>query len=521
MRVAFRVDASSLIGSGHVVRCLTLAAALRDEGANCVFFCKEDVNDLTSLICRHGFEVRKLTEPSTAPPPRCSAATLYPQEEGESYPIQYDWSRDANGTVTAMRGERWDWLVVDHYDLEIDWQMRLRSCCGRIAVIDDLADRFHDCDLLVDPGADPELPARYREIVCRSARLLIGPQYAILRPEFEAARALSHVNQSPKVPKRLLVMFGGADEDGHTYEALQVISQIAPKETVVDVVVSVLNKDRRRLESYAEGDGTCNLHFATDHVASLMAKADLVIGSGGGATWERLFLRKPSFVKSIALNQEKPLQCLAGLKLLAIYRTPDHLKELLSAAFFTGIMPPADLVRNGVPAIKREMLQQLVTLERPAGFDLRRTYQWIRDPSLRKQFLVRGDLPTRSNHFHYWRKLLSDQDQRVYSIYFTHHHVGHAGIRNIKMAAQEAELWLYIGNTRLQGKGLGQSCLQMLENVIKHDLACSTAVLHVSSHNLRAFEFYTNRGYKLEPNSEPAAWRVNSSEKVLKMTKRL
>ena len=500
MHVAFRADASTLIGTGHVMRCLTLAAALRHVGANCTFFCRSQPSDMREVIASQGHAVRMLT-----PLPDVDMDAAVDAAEWKDGAPHAQWlgtssAEDAKDTLEAMAGQFWDWLVVDHYALDEKWERLLRGNCRQLVVLDDLADRDHDCDLLVDPGAEPDLPARYAQRVPGCAALLIGPQFAFLRPEFDAARA-SVFSIGPRVrsstPKQLLVMFGGNDSAGHTLEALEAIAVTAPAGTLVDVVVSSINQDRARLAAFCAIHITFNLHVASNEVAKLMARADLVVASGGGAVYERLYLRRPSLIKVVAENQRKPLQYMASVDMFALYNNSSELEAALCQAFAQGVNPPPDVVRNGVPTITQTMLQRLVSLQAPCPLDLRRSFHWLQDVGLRQQFLMRDGAPTRGGHFQYWRRLLADNRQRIFSIYQGRRHIGNAGLRDINLASGQAELWLYLGVSEKRGEGLGKVALRQLESVIRDHFACRTAVLHVSRFNAPAYRLYCRFGYQL------------------------
>lgn len=524
MKVAFRADASTLIGTGHVMRCLTLAAALRNEGVTCTFFCRSQPNDMREVIASQGHEVRLLTPLQNVSMDVGLDSKADADDAFHAHWLGTSSAQDAQDTLAAMDGQFWDWLVVDHYALDVKWETYLRRSCRQLAVLDDLADRDHDCDLLLDPGVEPDLPSRYKQRVPRTTKLLIGPQFAILRQEFEVARArVSSINplNPTMAPSRVLVMFGGNDAAGHTLEALEAIALTAPLGTVVDVVVSSINQDLVRLDAFCVNRANFILHFASNEVANLMAQADLVVASGGGAVYERLYLRRPSLIKLVAENQRKPLQYMASVGMFGLYNNRDELEAALCQAFQQGLNPPPDVVRNGVPTLTRNLLQRLVSLQGPRSLDMRRSYYWLKDAGLRQKFLLRGDAPTRHAHFQYWRRLLADKRQRIFSIYQGCQHVGTAGLRNINHFTGQAELWLYLGIEAKRGEGLGKVALYLLECIIRDQLKCHTAVLHVSRFNLPAYELYCHSGYHLScyQNAEGAGFMPGLS--VVRMEKKL
>ena len=182
MHIVFRTDASLQIGTGHVMRCLTLAQALLERGAQCSFICREHPGNLIDLIRQRGFLVYAL---------RCDQDWVV-QENTPSHAgwLGADWQADAEESKVGAAKTAIDWLIVDHYALDRRWEHAMRAHCRHIMVIDDLADRPHDCDLLLDQNLGRNLKD-YDGLLEGKAKTLIGPQYALLRHEFLALRAQS------------------------------------------------------------------------------------------------------------------------------------------------------------------------------------------------------------------------------------------------------------------------------------------------------------------------------------------
>jgi UDP-2,4-diacetamido-2,4,6-trideoxy-beta-L-altropyranose hydrolase len=202
MNVVFRTDASTALGSGHVTRCLTLAETLRAHGARVCFVCRSGEGDLSDSIAARGFIVLRLAV----------AASDESERSASCAPLGAGWQEDATQTQAAIHaaGEEPDWLVVDHYALDRRWELVLRSLSRRIMVIDDLADRPHDCDLLLDQNFDNPLHARYTRLLPADARTLLGAQFALVRPEFARHRPSALARRSGQL-RRVLVSMGGTD----------------------------------------------------------------------------------------------------------------------------------------------------------------------------------------------------------------------------------------------------------------------------------------------------------------------
>lgn len=208
MKVVFRTDSSLEIGTGHVMRCLTLAHQLQDKGAAVEFVCRPLPGNIINLIEKSGFTVLRLRALNHKPDGD-QTENIYTQWLGISQ------ERDAQETSDVLgRGslEAYDWLVVDHYGIDSTWETPMREIADRIMVIDDLANRDHDCDLLLDQNLFRDAEARYTGRVPDTCVALLGPRYALLRPEFVRNRKLAIIRNS-KV-KRTLVFFGGVDRTG-------------------------------------------------------------------------------------------------------------------------------------------------------------------------------------------------------------------------------------------------------------------------------------------------------------------
>lgn len=279
MRVAVRADSSLAIGTGHVARCLTLATALRDGGETVRFICRRQPGDCCDLIRGQGFVVLPL---------------LY---EGEVSP-----ESDAAAVLGALDGWKPELLVVDHYRLDAAWERRLRPEAGRILVIDDLADRRHDCDALLDQNLVQGLEHRYDGLTPPGCALFLGPRYALLRDEFIRVRRT--LRQRSGEAKRILVSFGGSDPTNETEKALLALRKCAPGDAVVDVVAGRANPNGARLREICSSRAGFFFHCQPDDMASLAAAADLAVGAGGISLWERCFLGVPSLLVVVAQNQE-------------------------------------------------------------------------------------------------------------------------------------------------------------------------------------------------------------------------
>ncbi|MCL6479749.1 MAG: UDP-2,4-diacetamido-2,4,6-trideoxy-beta-L-altropyranose hydrolase [Peptococcaceae bacterium] len=302
MKVVFRADASVQIGTGHIMRCLTLADELRKKGAEIFFICRLLPGNLCGLIEQKGYLVHRLPYPEQSP----NSVTNHARRE------EVSWQTDAEETKTILAKEIGgiDWLVVDHYALDIRWETLMRPHAKKIMVIDDLADRPHDCDLLLDQNLYENMETRYQTLIPGHCLTLLGPGYVLLRPEFKKVRR--NLRQRDGTVKRILIFFGGSDPTNETAKALKAVQLINRPEVIIDVVVGSTNLHKEEIQQLCSIRPNTSFYCQVENMAELMARADLAIGAGGTTTWERCFLGLPSITLIVAQNQADTTKTVAA-----------------------------------------------------------------------------------------------------------------------------------------------------------------------------------------------------------------
>jgi len=289
--IAFRADATSQIGTGHFMRCLTLADGLRQRGAHIRFISRGLPTHLRDMLAAKGIELSLLSSNEG------SSAT---DELAHSHWLGASQAQDAEATIQALSDQTWDWLIVDHYALDARWESTMRTSAKQIMVIDDIADRSHDCDVLLDQNFYADMQTRYADKVPAHCQLLLGPRYALLRDEFRKLREQIKPRTGPV--KRILVFFGGVDADNCTGRAMKALAEMGGEGLHVDVVIGAQHPCLTEIKANCAQHGfVC--HVQTNRMAELMASADLAIGAGGSASWERCCLGLPALLVSLADNQ--------------------------------------------------------------------------------------------------------------------------------------------------------------------------------------------------------------------------
>lgn len=302
MRIAIRVDASIQVGIGHFMRCLTLADALKQRGAQIRFISRLLPQHLQNMLVAKGHQFMSLDRSSI---------------EGISDNLaQSNWlgtsqHADAQDTVQALSDQAWDWLVVDHYALDSRWETALRLTAKNILAIDDLANRQHDCDILLDQNYYHDLSRRYQGLLPERCVNLLGLAYVLLRPEFIEAK--QRLRARDGIVQRILVFLGGSDHTNQTQKVVKALKQLNISDIKVDVVVGSANPNRNAIQALCDELPNITFHCQISNMAELICNADLGVGAGGAAMWERCYLGLPTITVVFAANQVRTTEDVADI----------------------------------------------------------------------------------------------------------------------------------------------------------------------------------------------------------------
>lgn len=309
------------------MRCLTLADALATQGVDCLFVSRSHAGNLHALIRQRGFELVEL-------PGRF--AEQHREEDDRGAPehaawLGCDWRSDAAQTVAVLSVGRPEWLIVDHYALDSRWESAVHSACRRLMVIDDLADRDHLCDLLLDQN----LGRSAQDYVLRvppACQILAGTQFTLLRSQFSEKRAYSLKRRFPPALKNILVTMGGVDQHNATQQVLAALSECAlPQGCTVTVVMGSQAPWLEQVRDFAAGM-LCATEVLVNisDMAQRMADSDLAIGAAGSTAWERCCLGLPSLMVVLADNQQSAAMALERTGAAHCVTLGAHLQSQLS-----------------------------------------------------------------------------------------------------------------------------------------------------------------------------------------------
>ena len=313
MKIVFRVDASIQMGTGHVMRCLTLANALKNQGAECYFICREHPGNLIGLITQQGHHVYTL--------PYIEVSQQLKQINHVVDLFHASWlgvtqEEDASLCAPIIESLQPDWLIVDHYALDICWEQELRAYCQQLMVIDDLADRHHNADIILDSGIVNTVET-YIKLNKISAKNLIGSEYALLRPEFRLLRETLEKERKSLIKNtyRILINLGGIDKDNLTLKILEIIEN-AQLPYDIDLTIIMGGKAPWKesvIEKANKMQHPSQVLVDVSNMAELMSRSDFAIGAAGSTIWERCCLGLPTIMISTADNQRVNAKALAYL----------------------------------------------------------------------------------------------------------------------------------------------------------------------------------------------------------------
>lgn len=475
------------------MRCLTLANALQQQHARVRFISRHLPEYLRNMLEAMGHEFFLLAS---------TQGDMSPGELAHAHWLGVSQLQDAADSIRALSDSTWDWLIVDHYALDLRWETMLRQTARRILAIDDLADRQHDCDLLLDQNLYADMDARYIGKVLPRSRLLLGPGYALLRDEFRQLHEQIRPRNGPV--KRILVFFGGIDADNYTGRAIDALSKIEISGLHVDVVIGAQHPYGEQIKASCIQYGFI-CHVQTDKMAELMGAADLAIGAGGSATWERCCLGLPTLAIGTAENQRKQLVDAARQGLLyspeirgdlghAIKR---HMRALLENSCLRECVS-----LNGMQMVDGRGALRVVANMECADIEMRmarpedseQLFQWRNHPSIREVSRNAGVIEWQ-DHQKWLAEVLADPGR----ILLIGQSAGEpVGVVRFDLQNDEAEISIYLVPGRISS-GMGRNLMHRAEQwLVSRHPEMSKIRAHVLGINERSQRLFSGAGYQIE-----------------------
>ena len=297
MRVIFRADSSTIMGSGHLMRCLTLAKLMRGCGNVDIFFiCRDLEGNIASVVSDNDFNLIMLSNAEHNSNLSGYEAWLTVSQEQDA-----DETIDAVGSISSERHV--DYVIVDSYAIDEIWEKKLRPYTKKIFVIDDLANRKHDCDFLLDQTYGIENANKYCGLVPSHCVQFLGTSYSLLKLEYRKLRNEIHLLRQGI--KYVLVFFGGSDDTGETVKFLEALRRNRFEQYHFIVIIGGGNQKKNIIRTYCDEIDNVEFHCQVDNMEYYISICDLAFASAGVNTWERCVLGLPSFITVTSDNQRE------------------------------------------------------------------------------------------------------------------------------------------------------------------------------------------------------------------------
>ncbi len=518
MNIIFRVDASLAIGTGHVMRCLTLAQVLKENGADVGFICRKHEGNLIDKIRLSGFIVHEL---------EALKETEVDIRLAHSHWLGVTQQKDANDCIDILKAKKIDWLVVDHYSLDNQWEKRLKPYYEKLMAIDDLADRRYQCDILLDQTFGRQ-QKDYSILVPEDCKLLLGSQYALLRPEFAKWRPYSIERRGHSEFKQLLINMGGVDVDNVTEKILDELKLCSLSNDMSITVV--MGGSAPHLESVKSKAIT--LPYKTEvkvdvgNMAEIMANSDIAIGAAGATTWERCCLGLPTIQIIIAKNQLFSAKILAHHNIVKLVKNIQEIACLLesSTEWMNNVGNEALEICDGMGSYKvfNKMTDYKISLKGFGEADLCNYVNLSENDKLKalnmrnhsqiKKWMYNQDSISEEDHFEFIKNLEIDMGRRYFLVKQKDNIIGSINFSKINFE-KSVELGIYT-NPFLQLKGAGGLLESAASQYAFIELNVKKIKLEVFSDNERAIHFYNKCGFKLIDTKKENHQNIMRMEKI-------
>lgn len=503
-RVALRADASPLSGLGHLKRCISLALALREVGADVRIVTRPLGVQTRTMTREAGIENLMLPAPAGA----FASADAVPHAHWAGV----GWAQDAAETCQALAPWAPHCVVVDHYAFDARWHRQVAGALGaRIAAIDDLADRPLDVHCLIDHNLSPDHREKYRDRIGPQTLVLGGPRFALLGPAYAAMQPL-HIEDAVR---SIGIFMGGVDAADLTRLALRACREHAGFAGPVEIVATAANPHLAALtECAAQWPGTTVVCDLPD-LAGFFSRHGLQIGAGGGAAWERCCAGAPTLALMGAANQQAVLPALAELGAVATFDPGRPMSaETLGRAVAALLADPARRRRlagcarslvdgRGAHRAALALAAPSLSLREAVASDAQRTFAWRNDPATRRFSRDAGAL-TPGGHRDWWQKTLLDPRRKLFIAHLGRHDVG---VLRLDVTGEEAEISIYL-DPALTGLALGQTVLRAGQRWAQQTGTPSLKrlVAHILPGNDASEKVFAKVGFT--PHGERWVWNV-------------
>ena len=504
--IVFRVDSSFKIGNGHLSRCANLADEITAAGNKVFFITKMEVGSAHGIL-KNRYPIYFLKNYS-------KENDIDDKKSSELY--------DAKQTIKILKKKNFFSLIVDNYDLGYKWEKTIKPYVNNLIAIDDLANRKHDCDMLLDQNWFEKPYQRYSSLIPQTCSLLLGPSFSLLNANFSRKKRLALKSLENQSPKNLFIFFGGSDPYGLTLTCLMAIfdSKYFMKINI-DVVVGSNNKDIVKIENFCKDKTNLRLHKQIDNIYDVMLGADLAIGAAGVNTWERISFGIYTIVISFSENHKEILKkiidnnliCYLGHynqvskkhitknledKLENISSIKNHMKTFFSLVDGKGAFRASEWIAGNL--LKNSWSARPATID-----DSDILWMWVNDPDVRKNAINKKKIP-KKEHDDWFKKILHNKFSIIYIILIDKIPIG-----QVRFEKKGKFLKIDYSLARhFRGRGIAK---KMLNTAIKKLKNKPNLYAEVLNDNIPSKKVFLSLGFQIEKNDDFLIFKkINNNE---------
>lgn len=480
MNVLIRADASSTIGSGHVMRCLAIAQGLTLAGHQVFFLIKDIGINLKKRIELENFKILPLE------------TTCIGNQE------------DIQATIDIAKALNIDWVIVDGYGFNSDFQKEIKSAYLKLLVIDDYCHAQHYyADVILNANIHAkELNYENREPY---TQLLLGSKYVLLRQEF--LKWKDWKRDLNKHAQNILVSLGGADPQNLSLEIIQALEELKQEGLRIIVVLGPNNSHYSTIEKYVKAETqfkTIELQNNVSDMSTLMKWADIAITGAGSTCWELAFMGLPSFTFILAHNQINVSKSLDSLKIFpSMGWNLDSEKNrfvqsveslLLSTSQRKEIYDQSKALVDGkgVSRILTTLHKSCLQLRLVTPKDCHQLWEWANDPRVRALSFTEEKISW-EDHVAWFESKLQDQNCIIYLA--TDKRKRSIGVIRYEKHSHK-ELLISINlDKEFRGNGYGSALIKIGSEKIFSNADTMQISAHIKSNNISSLKAFQNAGF--------------------------
>ena len=516
MKVAFRVDASNAIGTGHVIRCITLAKLFKERGADIQFICRPHEGNLSELIRKNNFNTKLLSQSNTINKEKNS---------GDNYLnlLGVSQTSDAEETIESVKNQKLDWLIIDNYALDYKWESLLSSYSKNLMVIDDLPSRKHTCNLFLNHNYTKSTINDYKNFLSKDSKILLGPKYALLSSEYTNLRK-KFLNRSNNQISNILLSLGGSDKENITSFVVDVLTEPEFFHLKLDVVIGMNNKNKEIILKKTHKRPNTFIHKKLSSIAPLIMNADLCIGAGGLSTWERICLAVPSLVFCVSQNQRFAFELLLKEGLIGsagavLNLNKNELKNKIinimnnSSSIFQKALKAQSYVdgfgANRVVETIYPSKKNNLTIREACDSDVFTYFNWANDPLVRSSAFNSNTIDI-EEHQTWYKKQLNDSNSYLFVL-----EANRLPIGQIRFNCKGEKAFVdYSLDEFVRNRGWSEQLIRLGVSRL-HTSRPSIVNAEVKSNNVKSISVFTRLGFEKKFGNQGKYLFVISSKKLI------